>query len=86
MFIGQMATSHVSVVEAPMYITANTKKCRSGIGIAKKYCSVKTGAMLQVSNLPLKTWVWAIYLESTSLKGISSMKLHRDLGVTQTAA
>lgn len=52
----------------------------------KKYCSVKTGVMLQVSNLPLKTWVWAIYLESTSLKGISSMKLHRDLGVTQTTA
>ncbi len=27
-------------------------------------------------------WVHAIYLHLTSLKGVSSMKLHRDLGVT----
>ena len=57
-------------------------RCRD----CKKYFSVKTGTVLQSSNLPLKTWVWAIFLESTSLKGISSMKLHRDLGVTQTTA
>ena len=57
-------------------------RCRD----CKKYFSVKTGTALQASNLPLKTWVWAIYLESTSRKGVSSMKLHRDLGVTQTTA
>ncbi len=57
-------------------------RCRD----CKKYFSVKTGTSLQASNLPLRTWVWAIYLESTSLKGISSMKLHRDVGVTQTTA
>ena len=28
----------------------------------------------------------AIYLVTTSLKGVSSMKLHRDLGVTQRTA
>ena len=57
-------------------------RCRD----CKKYFSVKTGTALQSSNLPLRTWVWAIYLESTNLKGVSSMKLHRDLGVTQTTA
>ena len=57
-------------------------RCRD----CKKYFSVKTGTSLQASNLPLRTWVWAIYLESTSLNGISSMKLHRDVGVTQTTA
>ena len=52
----------------------------------KKYFSVKTGMSLLASNLPLQNWVWAIYLESTSLERISSMKLHRDLGITQTTA
>ena len=52
----------------------------------KKYFSVKTDTVIQASNLPLKTWVWAIYVEITGLKGISSMKLHRDLGITQTTA
>lgn len=33
--------------------------------------------------VPLLKWVYAIYLNLTRLKGVSSMKLHRDLGVTQ---
>ena len=37
---------------------------------------------MEVSNLPLRKWVVALYLLSTNLKGVSSMKLHRDLGVT----
>ena len=57
-------------------------RCRD----CKKYFSVKTGTAIHNSPLSLKTWVWAIYLEMTSLKGVSSMKLHRDLGVTQTTA
>ena len=38
------------------------------------------------SNLPIRKWVIAIYLLTTSLKSVSSMKLHRDLGVTQKTA
>lgn len=38
------------------------------------------------SHLDLQKWVFAIYLHSTSLKGVSSMKLHRDLGITQKSA
>ena len=36
--------------------------------------------------MPLSKWALAFYLLSTSLKGVSSMKLHRDLGVTQKTA
>ena len=36
--------------------------------------------------MPLRKWIWAIHLEVTSLKGVSSMKLHRDLRVTQKTA
>ena len=48
--------------------------------------SVKTGTVMQGSNLPLGKWALAAYLMTTNLKGVSSMKLHRDLGVTQSTA
>ncbi len=48
--------------------------------------SVKTGTVMHGSNLPLRKWGLAIYLLTTNLKGVSSMKLHRDLGVTQKTA
>ena len=38
------------------------------------------------SHLPLRKWAFAIYLHITSLKGVSSMKLHRDIGVPQKTA
>ena len=38
------------------------------------------------SNLGFQTWAFAVYLLTTSLKGASSMKLHRDLRVTQRTA
>ena len=38
------------------------------------------------SNIPLRKWAIAIYLCLTSLKSVSSMKLHRDLGISQPAA
>ena len=52
----------------------------------KRYFSLKTGTAMEDSKLPLRLWAWAIYLEMTSLKGVSSMKLHRDLGVRQATA
>ena len=48
--------------------------------------SVRIGTALERSKAPLRKWVFAIYLEMTSLKGVSSMKLHRDIGVTQKTA
>ncbi len=41
---------------------------------------------MQGSKLTLQIWAAALYLMSTSLKGVSSMKLHRDLGITQKSA
>ena len=52
----------------------------------RSYFSVKIGTIMESSNLPLRKWVIALYLLSTNLKGVSSMKLHRDLGVTQKTA
>ena len=52
----------------------------------RSYFSVRTGTALECSRLPLRKWAIAIYLEVTSLKSVSSMKLHRDIGVSQRAA
>ena len=52
----------------------------------RKYFSVRTGTVLAHTKIPLRKWAVAIYLELTSLKSTSSMKLHRDIGVSQPAA
>ena len=52
----------------------------------RKDFSVKTNTLMHSSKLPLSTWAIAFYLVTTNLKGVSSMKLHRDLGVTQKTA
>ena len=57
-------------------------RCRD----CRKFFSVKTGTVTQGSNLNYQVWVIAIFLLTTNLKGVSSMKLHRDLDITQKAA
>ena len=52
----------------------------------RSYFSVRTGTALEKSRVALRKWAIAIYLELTSLKGVSSMKLHRDIRVTQSTA
>ncbi|MYI35697.1 MAG: IS1595 family transposase [Acidimicrobiaceae bacterium] len=52
----------------------------------RNYFSVRTGTTMEESRLPLRKWAFALYLTTTSLKGVSSMKLHRDLGITQKSA
>lgn len=41
---------------------------------------------MQSSNLGYQKWAIAIYMITTSLKGVSSMKLHRELGIQQVSA
>ena len=48
--------------------------------------SAKTGTFMHSSKIGYRDWLFAFYLLSTNLKGVSSMKLHRDLGVTQKTA
>jgi len=57
-------------------------RCRA----CRKDFSVKTGTLMQGSNLGFRVWALAFYLLSTGIKGTSSMKLHRDLGITQKTA
>ena len=50
------------------------------------YFSVRTGTPMERSKIALHDWAIAIYLQATSLKGVSSMRLHRELGITQKSA
>ncbi len=52
----------------------------------RRYFSYKTGTAMESSKLGAQVWVIATYLLTTNLKGVSSMKLHRDLGITQKNA
>jgi len=57
-------------------------RCRD----CRKFFSVKVGTVMQSSNLGYRIWAIAIYLMHTGIKGTSSMKLHRDLGIAYTSA
>jgi len=57
-------------------------RCRD----CRKCFSIKTGTLMHSAKIPLSKWAIAFYLYSTNLKGVSSMKLHRDLGIGQKAA
>ena len=48
--------------------------------------NVRVGSVMQSSKLPYRVWAVGSYLFTTSLKGMSSMKLHRELGIGQKAA
>ena len=73
---GSVATSEVPRKRPMPYWC---KDCRG-------YFSVRTGTAIARSNVPLRKWAIAIYLSITSLKSVSSMKLHRDIHVTQKTA
>ena len=57
-------------------------RCRD----CRKFFSVKIGTAMEASNLGYQVWALAMYLLQTSLKGQASMKLHRDLNITQKSA
>ena len=72
---GSVETKVASHKEMPYWCPA----CR-------KYFSVKTGSLMEGSKLSYRKWLMAIYLMSTSLKGVSSTKLGNDIGVQQRSA
>ena len=52
----------------------------------RKRFSAKTGSVMEASNVGYRKWALAIYILTTGIKGTSSMKLYRDIGVTQKTA
>ena len=52
----------------------------------KEAFSVRTGTIFERSHVPLHKWVHAMYLLLTARKGISSLQLSKEIGITQKSA
>jgi transposase-like protein len=48
--------------------------------------TVRTGTIFERSHVPLHKWLYAMYLLVTARKGISSLQLAKEIGVTQKTA
>ncbi len=72
---GSLRTTHATHKYMPYWCS----DCRS-------YFSIRTGTPMANSKVPLRKWAIAIYLCLTSLKSVASMKLSRDIGVSQPTA
>src|SRR5579864_6120900 len=48
--------------------------------------TVRTGTVMERSHVPLHKWLYAMYLLVTARKGISSLQLSKEIGITQKSA
>ena len=68
------------------YEVKNRKPLPHKCGDCRKHFSFRHGTIFEGSHIPLRKWAIAIYLLATNPEGISSMKLHRELNITQKSA
>src|SRR6185437_15487155 len=52
----------------------------------KEDFTVRTGTIFERSHIQLHKWVYAMYLVVTARKGISSLQLAKEIGITQKSA
>ncbi len=45
--------------------------------------TVRTGTVFERSHIPLDKWLYAMYILQTARKGVSSLQLSKELGITQ---
>src|SRR6185312_3022997 len=67
-------------------ITARAKGGFRHCNACKFDFTVRTGTIFGRSHIPLHKWVYAMYLLVTARKGISSLQLAKEIGVTQKSA
>jgi transposase-like protein len=68
--------------EVSFLSTRKLWKCKA----CKKQFSVKAGSLMEDSPIGLDKWLAGIWLIANAKNGISSMEIHRSLGVTQKSA
>ena len=57
-------------------------RCRD----CRNHFSVRKGTAMQSAKVGCRKWVIALYLMSTGIKGTSSMKIYREIGIRQATA
>ncbi|WP_417354718.1 IS1595 family transposase [Flavobacterium sp.] len=76
-------------VISPFDSSSKVWKCKEGkyrCANTGKYFNVKTGTLFENTKIPLQKWFIAIWLMTSHKKGISSIQLAKDIGVTQKTA
>lgn len=61
---------------------SRTYKCAD----CKKKFNAKIGTIFENSKIPLSKWFFSIYIATSHKKGLSSIQLSKDIGVTQKTA
>lgn len=81
--------AEISCPHCGSYSTSNVKnrnpmphRCRD----CRKHFSVRIGTVLAESKISLQKWLMAIYMLHTSRKGVSSIQMAKELGITQKSA
>jgi transposase-like protein len=52
----------------------------------KEDFTVRTGTIFERSHIPLHKWIYTMYLLVTARKGVSSLQLSKEIGITQKSA
>lgn len=76
-------------VVSPFDPSSKVYKCKNNLYRCKntgKYFNAKTNLIFHKTSLPLIKWYMAIWLVMTHKKGISSVQVGKDIGVTQKTA
>ena len=69
-------SEHVTALKSGYY---RCKQC-------KETFTVRTGTIFERSHVPLHKWIYAMYMLVTARKGISSLQLSKEIGITQKSA
>ena len=69
-----------------IYVMADGKRYKCGNKPCNHIFTITIGTIFESSHISLKQWFFAIYIISAHKKGISSLHLHRDIGVSQKSA
>jgi transposase-like protein len=79
--------------EGPFCPYCGSKNHRSRRKLATFFCSdcrqdftIRTNTIFHRSHIPLNKWLFAMYIIVTARKGISSLQLSKEIGVTQKSA
>lgn len=77
-------------VKCPICASGKRTTARKGRYYRCNQCSedftVRTGTIFERSHVPLHKWLYAMYLLVTARKGISSIQLSKEIGITQKSA
>ena len=78
-FCPDCGSTNTAVVKSRKPMPYRCRDCRN-------HFSVRKGTVMQSAKVGAQEWIIALYMMSTGIKGTSSMKLYRELGIRQGTA